>query len=93
MDAGDDAEPLFLRAKEAQPSVLAELWTEPVHQPMRARGGWATPYAGRKRRFAGRVRWTTAVCSVHRTDGGEAQPSVASTALLHGDRSPLLSTA
>ena len=50
MDAGDGVEPLFLQAKEAQPSVLAEYCgTQPVRQPGRAGRRRAAPDAGRKR--------------------------------------------
>ena len=44
MDAGDGVEPLFLQAKEAQPSVLAEYCgAQPVQQPGRAGGRRAAP--------------------------------------------------
>ena len=50
MDACDGAEPLFLQAKEAQPSVLAEYaGAQPVPQPGRARRRRAAPDGGRKR--------------------------------------------
>ena len=50
MDAADGVEPLFLQAKEAQPSVLAELLrAQPVHQPGRAGRRRAAPDASPKR--------------------------------------------
>ena len=50
MDAGDDDEPLFLQAKEAQPSRPGRLRrAQPVHQPGRARRGRAAPAAGPER--------------------------------------------
>ena len=50
MDAGDGDEPLFLQAKEAQPSVLAEYCGRSQYsQPGRARRGRAAPDAGPER--------------------------------------------
>ena len=50
MDAGDGDEPLFLQAKEAQPSVLAEYAGRSQYsQPGRAGRRRAAPDAGRKR--------------------------------------------
>ena len=54
MDAADGVEPLFLQAKEAQPSVLAEYCrAQPVRQPGRARRGRAAPAAGPERHLPG----------------------------------------
>ena len=50
MDALDGVEPLFLQAKEAQPSVLAAVCRpQPVQQPGRARRRRAAPAAGPER--------------------------------------------